>query len=170
MLEGVYMNREILFKAKRKDNSEWVYGQLIYKNCLRDNGMVEHLYRDWTETYAYIYEDNCENNTEEYPTKFIEVIPQTVCRYTNLDDKNGKKIFENDIIRLDDKRRRLISRADAKSEEELCRKDCLVGFKDGSFMFGRNRYSIDDFDSYLWLTNNYCEIIGNKFDDGELIC
>lgn len=97
------------------------------------------------------------------------VDPKTIGQYTGLKDKNGKKIFEGDIIRLDDDYRKSISSCDAKTEEELVRKDCLVGFKDGSFMFCRNRYVIDDFDSYLWISNKYCEVIGNIYENKELL-
>lgn len=38
------------------------------------------------------------------------------------------------------------------------------GWKDGSFMFGRNKLQLDYFDSYLWIINQYCEVIENIFD------
>lgn len=133
------MQREILFKAKRKYTGEWVFGYLVKEN-----------------NRFYIAE-----NIDE----FYQVISETVCQYTGLKDKNGMKIFENDIIRLDDDHRKMISSANAKREEDLVRKDCLVGFKYGSFMFARNKYKINDFDSYLWLSNKHCEVIGNIFDE-----
>lgn len=139
------MNREIEFRGKHihilKENEKldgtWVYGYLCSEN--------------------YIF-------SEEFLGEML-VDKNTVGQYTGLKDKNGKKIFEGDIIRLDDDYRKSISSCDAKTEEELVRKDCLVGFKDGSFMFCRNRYVIDDFDSYLWLSNKYCEVIGNIYDN-----
>lgn len=69
------MNREILFKAKRTDNLEWIYGSLCKKK----------------DKY-YITEDT---------DQFYQVIPKTVCQYTGLKDKNGVKIFENDKVKYD---------------------------------------------------------------------
>lgn len=75
------MNNRYIFRGKRKDNGEWVYGNLIFR-------------RIWSsEFYIIRIEDNGFDNYEEY-----EVIPETVCRCTELKDKNGKLIFEGDIV------------------------------------------------------------------------
>lgn len=161
------MNREILFKAKRKDTKEWVYGQLIYKNCLRDNGMVEHLYRDWTETCAYIYEDNCENNIEEYPTKFVEVIPETVCQYTGLNDETGKKIFENDIVFYSDFAS--VYKNDITGIVKYTQ-NCMfeIEYADKYIKGGKTTRPLVCHEHSIF-TQKKTKVIGNIFDEGELI-
>lgn len=74
------MNREILFKAKRKDNGKWVEGYYRRIPCM---GMLEH----------YIMPRNPKNRMEQYA-----IDPETLCQYTGLTDKNGRKIWENDIV------------------------------------------------------------------------
>lgn len=80
--ERVIMNREILFKAKRKDNGEWVEGNLITNE------------RNENQKYiGYIFD---ERNGMIEDFDLVEVIPETLCQYTGLIDKN---IWENDIVR-----------------------------------------------------------------------
>lgn len=68
--------REILFKAKRWSDGKWVYGDL---NQLQDSTIIH-----W-------YNNGCRVADE--------VDPSTVCEYTGLTDRNGKKVFEGDIVK-----------------------------------------------------------------------
>ncbi len=142
--------REILFRGKRKDNGEWVCsGNLIQ---FFDNNIREVYISQYGERCNAVHDidtDNIETITCENGARFYKVIPETVGQYTGLTDKNGKKIFEGDII-------------------QFCtgmKLYYIVEFNLRGFIV--RRYDICD--EIINVYNCPCEVIGNIHDDPELL-
>lgn len=135
--------REILFRAKRKDNREWIEGGyaehdgkyfiVLWTRYIPDT-------RDW-DTVEYYENNPCYNST------LIEVIPETVCQYTGLTGKNGKRIFEGDII----------------NDIDYGIMKCI--YLHGSFAW----YKEDGFKIECMRYVPVIEVIGNIFNNPELI-
>jgi len=74
------MKREFKFKAKRKDDNNWVYGYVVVSK----NG-ITHIFNDVqpNETFGY----------------WTEVRPETVCQYIGIKDRQGRKIYDHDVVK-----------------------------------------------------------------------
>lgn len=125
--------REILFRGKKTGFNEWVQGVVIRP------------YNDSKLMYSFF--DTIAN------TLWV-VDAETVGQYTSLTDRNGKKIFEGDIV------------TQPVRETRKC-SPCLVEFRKGKFQahhISENRF----FDRYYDI-NSYTKIIGNIHDNPELL-
>lgn len=90
------MKREILFRAKRIDNGEWAEG-FIYEHgtplvCFKEDESIKETPK------CYICRAGFADWGLPRPVDFIEINPDTICEFTGCLDKNGEKIWENDIV------------------------------------------------------------------------
>ena len=149
--------REILFRGKRVDNGEWVEGY-YYK---------AKFYRDDTELCDYITIPHPSENGRG--NEHFMVLPETVGQYTGLTDKNGKKIFEGDIVKI--LYTDWISQPleDTRSLEEYLDSLTEKGVVDFAPYVGwylkNGKYDL----SIISGTHGYIEVIGNIHDNPELI-
>jgi uncharacterized phage protein (TIGR01671 family) len=135
--------REILFKAKRKDNGKWVEGNLITNE------------RNENQKYiGYIFD---ERNGVIEDFDLVEVIPDTICQYTGLTDKNGKRIWENDICDRKEKYPEIV--AYNKGDWQL----------DYSYALGKEKHFCACNLGFYACERNCIEAIGNVFDNPELL-
>ena len=79
--------REILFRAKRIDNGEWVEGYYLKTTLGKD-----------IEPSDVIFVPFKINRSGQWG--WIKVLPETLCQFTGMVDKNGRRIWENDIISI----------------------------------------------------------------------
>ena len=158
------MNDRYLFKAKRVDNGEWIQGNLILSNDAEDG------YR------AIIIPTNNSNMFTKGGTKgdlgfenWYKVNKDTICQCTGLKDKNGKLIWENDIISY--QRDNDDCPFPNKDTKKRFGKVFYKGFRTTfAIEMGKNRsYSIND-DLWKYVQNgNRVEVIGNIIDGPELM-
>lgn len=140
--------REILSKAKQIDNGEWIEGSLIDLDI--DSG------------YCYIVPPY--KKASILPIIFLItdrmklVDPETLCRFTGLCDKNGNKIWENDIV--------LVIYENRYYEKKELSTGRIVFIRGTWYIGGKvwnELYAIDE-DAIFQV-----EIVGNIFDNPELL-
>lgn len=136
------MSREILFKAKRKDNGKWVEGYLM------DENYINVPFNDY---------DACGRFDDP-----VEIAPDTICQYTGLTDKNGRKIWENDIVKCPKR----------KEEYELYRVVWRKDFADFGIEPIKPKFEAKypmGLSEELTIYGCDYKVIGNVFDNPELL-
>ena len=130
------MNNRYLYRAKRTDNGEWAEGTLLHKSSSFSVECDEYYIFDGIETSS---------NDDLYL-----VDPSTICQCTGLKDKNGKLIWENDIVR--------------------CGKNCTVTWCDtfASWRLNTSGWMYSHFFGEACKPEDV-EIVGNIFDNPELL-
>ncbi len=123
--------REILFRGKSIDTGEWIYGDLLQ-------------YADTVQIWV---------KTNDGKWNYM-VDPETVCQYTGLTDKNGKKIFEGDI---------LSARLDSEYPNDIT----YVQITWNGFSWCTRESTRDDIMTE-WDCNTF-EVFGNIYDNPDLI-
>lgn len=154
--------REILFKAKRADTGEWVEGYYIY-HINRTICPFGDSIKPEDEQHV-IMQDGFSDWNMPRDTVHFDIIPETLCQYTGLQDKNGKRIWENDIVLL----REEIQDYEWKAAVKF-------GNPNGEYNWGWQLVPVGECemnkDILLWIDMDIanCEVIGNIFDNPELI-
>jgi len=135
--------REIFFRGKRTDNGEWVEGYYIHLHNTTYCLTTDYNADPSNDIHQIVFEHMTDWGL---PNKHLraDVDPSTVGQYTGIRDKNGKPIFNGDILKWDEKEWGGPYREEAKWD-----------------------YSLLDMRKNDW--PEWCEIIGNVFDNPELL-
>lgn len=141
--------REILFRGKRTDNGEWIEGAFCPKDC-------DSPFAPMVDRPSIIkLDDPCSGY-------WFEVDAESVGQYTGLKDKNGKRIFEGDILRVVSCEYNYTTSVGAK-----------YGYENGFYVdgdFGDGDYTVLDWAVDYWQDDGAeIEIIGNIHDNPELL-
>lgn len=146
------MNREILFKAKRKSWKELPKEEWWVEGYLFDDGMPEPKHYFIGGIIVKPYEGTACDKWNVVGIDFCEIDINTLCQYTGLTDKNGKKIWENDILRIGENAKLMVSWHHFKASWVLSKKGWMY-----NHFFGE---SVEPED---------VEAVGNIFDNADLL-
>ena len=131
--------REVLFRGKRTDNGEWVYGY-FFIDC--ENG------DSWIQFPVVARDGSAE-------FECVRVAPESVGQVVGLLDKNSKKIFEGDIVKG-----LFLFGMEIRAK---------VTFYGGAFGLTWYRGCVEEFSAFSSICNMVYEVVGNVHDNPELL-
>lgn len=155
------MNRKIKFRGKgieEYDRDKWYYGSYFKYNeinyfCLDDGSRSKEIDEKLKKNVKnkIIFEVQGDLNMENH-IKLADVNPETVGQYTGLHDKNGKEIYEGDIVKIT-----------GSKEIDI-----------GKVIYEYNGFivdvmNMDRFYGRVHLLEKFTEVIGNIYEDSELL-
>lgn len=140
--------REILFRAKRIDNGEWVEG---YYTKLKWCNNIIHV----------VIPDEAEIDSGNSLCEAHDINPETLCQFTGMIDKNGKRIWENDIVDVSEEWWSACGPAGHNSP--IIKVEWLEG------LTGFGPFANYDCDCGVYIDASGCEVFGNIFDNPELL-
>lgn len=141
--------RQILFKAKRIDNGVWVEGLVSHPSVTDTEKGVQSYYFNAIDEFGFYSQ--------------CIVSADTICQYTGLTDKNGNKIWENDIVCTP-----YVDPIFGHMVNDIILMDYTwkLLFYDGGFCVENENKRIN---LRSFTNGNHIEVIGNIFDNPELL-
>ena len=143
------MNDRYLYRAKRTDNGEWIVGSLIQTSYL---GSI----RSWISSEQEDKARLREISSNQAVWRALEVRTDTICQYTGMTDKNGQKIWENDI---------LVAHLDENYPEDETYEQ-VIWHESGFCTMEKKSTDCEPLDGF---DTRYFAVCGNVFDNKEIL-